>query len=124
LERLREGRWDGNVRELQACLVRAVRACEDGIVRAGDLSSPSLGGGVERTPRKLPAANVRQEVEEMEVRRIREAMARTGGITKRAAELLGIHEKSLSRRLDRYGLRHLQLRRHRRKRHPSDETVG
>ena len=67
---------------------------------------------------------MRQEVEEMEMRRIREAMVRAAGITKRAADLLGIHEKALSRRLARYGLRHLQLRQPRRRRNGDDETVS
>jgi DNA-binding protein Fis len=43
-------------------------------------------------------------VEEVERRMIREALARSGGIQTRGVELLGISERGLRYKLNKYGL--------------------
>ena len=50
---------------------------------------------------------LRNEVQVVEIRRIQDAMGRTGGIITRAAALLGLTESALRRRIGRYHLENL-----------------
>ncbi len=107
---LMECPWDGNIRELKSCLGRAVDSCPSGIIDPQHLESPSL-----QTTRHPVAVvdtrDVREEMEGVEIRRIHEAMRKTGGIITRSAELLGLTEAALRRRIKRYHLEHLVLHR-------------
>jgi two-component system NtrC family response regulator len=92
--------YPGNVRELENVIERAVVLTRDSVIGRADLplsvqepdAEPAEDGG-------LTAA-----VEGLERRMIREAMARTGGVQTRAAELLGIGERVLRYKLRKYGL--------------------
>ena len=99
--------WRGNVRELKTCLGKAAEEAAGGLIEVRHLESPSLKGVT------LPSASsppVDAEVDAVRVRHIQEALTRTGGIVTQAAELLGVTEAMLRRWLDKYGLRHLALR--------------
>jgi two-component system NtrC family response regulator len=92
--------YPGNVRELENLIERAVVLTRDEVIGAADLPltlddpapEPGMGSG-------LDAA-----VEGLERRMIREALARSGGVQTRAAELLGISERVLRYKLRKYGL--------------------
>jgi transcriptional regulator with PAS, ATPase and Fis domain len=93
LERLMGYDFPGNVRELRNILQRAVALCRGGMIRAEDL-------GLEpRTPpdEALPWQG-------MEARYIRELLERFDGHRGRVAETLQISERTLYRKLKRYGL--------------------
>jgi two-component system, NtrC family, response regulator AtoC len=72
---------------------------DDVIGRADPLSAQGLEEK-ETEESSLPAT-----VEGVERRMIREALVRSGGVQTRAAELLGISERALRYKLNKYGLR-------------------
>jgi Nif-specific regulatory protein len=112
--------WHGNVRELKRCIESAAADSPDGVLRRDQLNALSLE---QLSPdAAAEAAGVRDELDAHEIRRIKEAMLRHGGIIARAAEALDLHEAALRRRLQRYGLKHLATRA--RRPGSADETVG
>lgn len=98
---MRRYAWPGNIRELRNAIEGAVLLCEGDVIRAEHLparvtNGPSAalrGGGA----RSLP-----EEIEELERKRILEALERAGGNQSRAARSLGISRRLLLDRLDAY----------------------
>ncbi len=100
--------WPGNVRELRNVILRSGVLANGGYLRAPDLEA--------RLAESAPAANGESKVngingvgqrddltlEEMERRMIEHALERTGGHQQRAADLLGISRRTLSRKLKIY----------------------
>ena len=100
--------WPGNVRELENALERAVVLCPTGGRIGLDLLpetvlQPEKG----ELPVRLPenGATYKQMVEEYERRLIRTALRRTGGVQKRAAELLKIKPTTLHEIIKRLEIR-------------------
>jgi DNA-binding NtrC family response regulator len=116
-EKLATHRWPGNIRELKNVIERAA------LMARGPLIEPEhLTFGAQRTsepmvearataipppnfalPESAPGAGLRDEVAEMERKRIAEAMEKCGGNQSRAAKMLGISRGTLIRRLEQYG---------------------
>jgi len=93
--------YPGNVRELENIIERAVVLTRDDVIGRADLPlSIQEPEGEDSDQASLPAA-----VEGIERRMIKEALARSGGVQTRAAELLGISERALRYKLNKYGLR-------------------
>ena len=94
-ERIEKGIWRGNVRELGNALERAAILADGDVVRGEDfqvaMASPlaDIAGGT---------------MEEIERGAIERALAETGGNRRRAAERLGIGERTLYDKLKRYGI--------------------
>src|SRR5262249_54336949 len=94
-ERIAQGVWRGNVRELGNALERAAILADGDVVRGEDfqvaMASPlaDISGGT---------------MEEIERGAIERALAETGGNRRKAAERLGIGERTLYDKLKRYGL--------------------
>ncbi len=90
-----EARWPGNIRELANALERAAILAETDRIEARDMvtpaTSPTGGGGADT-------------MEEIEREAIRAAVAAVGGNRRRAAERLGIGERTLYEKLKRYEL--------------------
>jgi len=91
--------WPGNVRELRNCVEAMVALDKDGRIDAEDVpkyvkqgdetpSSPGLGG---------------VNLEEKEKESIRKALALCEGNREKAAKMLGIGERTLYRKIKRYG---------------------
>ncbi|MGZ9190180.1 MAG: AAA-type ATPase lid domain-containing protein, partial [Nitrospira sp.] len=105
LDLIREYHWPGNVRELENVLIRAVTLCE------GDCIEPQhLGISIRRT---LPVeTNLSEEgslnyhaVIELYSRKvIEEALRRTGGHQRQAAELLGLQRTYLTKLMKQRGV--------------------
>ena len=88
--------WPGNVRELHNALERATIVCEDGLIRAQDLSlapPPMISVMVDNT-----------ELNIVERQAIERAMRNVSGNKARAARQLGISRTQLYSRLRKYGL--------------------
>ncbi len=92
--------WPGNVRELANVLERAAILAESGTIRADDIWLEAGG--------KAPAAAASpagpRPLVELERDAISQALETVGGNRRRAAELLGIAERTLYDKLKRYGI--------------------
>jgi len=96
LQAMTEHRWQGNVRELNHVVERAVLMAQDNVVKAGDLALRAPSGA---TPRLEDMS-----LEEVEEFLIKKALARFGGNVSHAASALGLSRSALYRRLQRFGL--------------------
>jgi len=101
IEALKKYSWPGNIRELRNVISKAaVMTCGD-VITAADLGL--------RPPAKpplevLPFPAVACSLDEMERRMVFDALQKTGGHRQRAADLLGISRRTLTRRLKVYGI--------------------
>ncbi len=92
--------WPGNVRELRNVITKAAVLARDTEIRASDLmlTQPRLTAEV-APPLSMPSANL----DGMEKTTILRVLAQTNGHQQKAAELLGISRRTLSRKLKLYG---------------------
>lgn len=108
--------WPGNVRELRNCIESMVVMSLDGVLKVEDIpehiSSGRIWGLATVPPEKGPLARpmdpgglVGVSIEEMEKELIKNTLASAGGNRETSARILGIGERTLYRKLDRYGLR-------------------
>jgi two-component system response regulator FlrC len=95
-DRVRAGRWSGNIRGLANALERAAILAEGDTVHGADMAD---GFG-------LPAGESRraQTMAEIEEEAIRRVLAEVGGNRRRAAEELGIGLRTLYEKLKRFGI--------------------
>ncbi|UCV07758.1 sigma-54-dependent transcriptional regulator [Dechloromonas denitrificans] len=104
-------RWPGNVRELQNEILRMV-ALADSALLGADLLSPRLLGASANGTLTADAAHVadgltgglRERMDQLEQRVLKEAMGRHRGNKSRAARELGLSRVGLRSKLVRYGL--------------------
>jgi DNA-binding NtrC family response regulator len=89
--------WQGNVRELNHVVERAVLMAQNNCIKAGDLA---LRVGTSTGPPRLEEMSL-EDVEEF---LIKKALARYGGNVSHAASALGLSRSALYRRLQRFGL--------------------
>ncbi len=102
--------WEGNVRELENVLERAVLLCEKGVITPEHLpkyirEATSKEAKREETPqaaeKTLPSM---PSIAEIEKAYIFWVLTQTGGNKSEAAKILGIDLSTLYRKIDRYGL--------------------
>jgi two-component system response regulator AtoC len=100
LELLRSHPWVGNVRELRNVVERAVIVATDDTLRAEHLPEELRReeAALERPQAALPT------LAELEARHITRVLAHTNGQVGAAAEILGIHRNTLTRKMKEYGL--------------------
>jgi two-component system response regulator AtoC len=101
LELLRHHQWVGNVRELRNVIERAAIVATDATLRTEHLPDELRAeepGVPERTAGGLPT------LAEAEARHIARVLAHTGGQIGAAADVLGIHRNTLTRKMKEYGL--------------------
>lgn len=97
LDRLMAHGWPGNVRELENVLQRALLLREGDRIEASDLA---IEDGVLAQPMpEMPSLRLADISRSMQSRAIADALAATGGHRVRAAERLGISERTLRYRL-------------------------
>ncbi len=89
--------WPGNVRELENAIERAVVLCPGGAIGLELLPETVLQPEGAELPVRLPenGSTYKDLVEDYERRLVRTALRRTGGIQKRAAELLRMKPTTL-----------------------------
>jgi transcriptional regulator with PAS, ATPase and Fis domain len=100
LQALQRHRWPGNVRELRNVVTKAAVLAREAEIGAGDLllAPPRVPEASTPVP-AVPTANL----DGMEKSTILRVLAQTNGHQQRAAELLGISRRTLSRKLKLYG---------------------
>jgi len=98
--------WPGNVRELEHEIMRlGILVRPEKVIKAHHLSARirnavTLGG----KGRVLRSLHLRPVIERIERNYICEALRRTGGNKKRAADMLGLTRQGLSNKIRRYGI--------------------
>ena len=93
---LTEGRWSGNIRELQNCIEKAVILSDGNELTAKDIQLEQAAKAVGTTIKTVSDAE--------EERLIRQAMDRTNGNISAAAKMLGVSRPTLYAKLKKYGL--------------------
>jgi two-component system response regulator PilR (NtrC family) len=108
LRALERYNFPGNVRELENLIERAVALAGSRAIGLGDMPKEVSGMASEAGPRlvSLPeeGCNLDEVMGEIERRLMLEALERTGGVRKAAAQLLGITYRSLRYRLEKHNL--------------------
>jgi len=106
MQRLLAYSWPGNVRELENAVERGVVLCTEEQIQLGLLprevreSAPTPGRQAVAGP-----VNLSESLAGYERRLIEEALARSGGVQKRAAELLGLKPTTLNEKMKRLKIR-------------------
>ena len=95
-EALKTCRWNGNIRELQNLIEKAVILADDSLLHTSDILSNSA--------RQPGAVQMRSVGEENEEKMIRDAMVRTQNNVSAAAKMLGISRPTLYAKLKKYNL--------------------
>ncbi len=93
--------YPGNVRELENLIHRAVVLARGSVIATGDLPLPL---GLLASEEAEESAAFTEKVAAFERGLIREALAQAGGIQTRAARALGMTERHLRYKLQKYGL--------------------
>jgi DNA-binding NtrC family response regulator len=97
LDAMQQHAWQGNVRELNHVVERAVLMAQGNCVKAADLALRVSGSGASKRMEDMGL----EEVEELLVKK---ALSRFGGNVSQAAGALGLSRSALYRRLQRFGL--------------------
>jgi transcriptional regulator with PAS, ATPase and Fis domain len=95
LQALRSHQWPGNVRELRNAVVKAALMAEGGEIDLADLPAGIAGETAGR-------AITGRTLDELEQQAIFEVLSETGGRQDRAAQILGISQRTLIRKLKLY----------------------
>ena len=98
---LEAARWNGNIRELQNVIEKAVILSEAKNLTAKDIQIDSSAKGLRMTGE---AGTIKAVSEAEEERLVREAMDRTDGNISAAAKMLGVSRPTLYAKLKKYGL--------------------
>jgi two-component system response regulator HydG len=92
--------WPGNVRELENTVERAVVLCRTDVIGIEDLPDPiARAAAREDVGRESVVVPIGTPLDDVERLLIRETLKRTGGDKKMAARLLGIHARTIYRKL-------------------------
>ena len=102
LDAMRRYRWPGNVRELEHTLEQAFILCDGEALRIDDLPEKLREPVPETDLMALPPGGI--VLEDLEQDLIRQALNRSGGRIKEAADLLGLTYKTLQYRLKKHAI--------------------
>jgi len=108
MDRLVAHRWPGNVRELENCIERAVLMTDDGVIQPVHLP-PSLRDAAD-DPVAL-RGTLSETLESVERSLILNALKAARGNRAKAARTLGITERTMGLRVEKYGVNWKQFRR-------------
>jgi transcriptional regulator with GAF, ATPase, and Fis domain len=99
--------WPGNVRELQNTLERAAVLTDSGAIEPQLLAlqiSSDVPSQVLQNQDSALARSIDERLDEVERGLIIEALSRSGGVQVKAAEILGINQRSLWHRIKKLGI--------------------
>ncbi|NDG84184.1 MAG: sigma-54-dependent Fis family transcriptional regulator [Proteobacteria bacterium] len=94
-------KWEGNVRELENVVERAVVLCSQTLVDEGDIPTPEAQSADEFFGE---ATSDYPSLTKLEERYIRLIMEKTGGRKDKASQILGINRRTLYRKEREYGM--------------------
>jgi DNA-binding NtrC family response regulator len=97
--------WPGNIRELQNCVERAVIVARGSAIEVGDLPTYLFEGRAKLDPASGLPADLDAELERIERDFILEALRKADGVQIRAAERLGVSERSFWHRLKKLDIK-------------------
>ena len=116
LQMLMNYSWPGNVRELQNTLERVALMSEGGIIEPANIpadilsSMKEVGYGLDKSWELGDIVSIDDRLGNLEKKMIVEALISTRGAQARAAELLGINERSLYHRIKKHEIDILSLK--------------
>jgi two-component system NtrC family response regulator len=96
--------YPGNVRELENIIEQGVVLCRGNTITVADLPEAILEGS-QTVSHETAEGTFQQRVEAFEKNLINEALAKAGGVQTKAADLLGMTERHLRYKLQKYELR-------------------
>ena len=99
--------WPGNVRELMNTIERAVVLTDTGLIEPVNLPANVTGlmkNHIFQASEASDSLTIDKRLDEIEKGLIIEALTRTGGVQVKAAELLGINQRSLWHRIKKYNI--------------------
>jgi DNA-binding NtrC family response regulator len=99
--------WPGNVRELQNILERAAVMTDSGVIEPPQLAvqiNGAVPAQILQSPESTQAKSIDERIDEVEKGLIIEALSRSGGVQVKAAEILGINQRSLWHRIKKLGI--------------------
>jgi len=99
--------WPGNIRELQNILERAAVLTDSGIIEPPQLAvqiNSALPVQVFQNHESAQSGSIDERIDEVERGLIIEALSRSGGVQVKAAEILGINQRSLWHRIKKLGI--------------------
>ncbi len=98
--------WPGNVRELENEMKRLVVLTQRTTVREGDVSEVIRLGASKSMPLRVePLLSLKETVEEIEKRLIREALQTCQDNQQQTARTLGLSRQGLAKKMKRYGIK-------------------
>ena len=97
--------WPGNVRELKNCLEHMIVVDKDGVLDDNDIPDYLQGEPAQTAGEPSLDAMVGQPLEEVEKHHIARTLEFVEGNRQKAAEMLGIGQRTLYRKITKYGLR-------------------
>ena len=105
MEHLKSYPWPGNVRELQSAIERAALIAESGVIETAHLPANIVDSDEMKPSTELEEGiSIDDQLKMFEKRMIVRALVRAGGKQIRAAQLLGIKERSLWHRIRKHGI--------------------
>jgi DNA-binding NtrC family response regulator len=114
LQRLVGHPWPGNVRELRNLMAYLAATLEGPLLEPWHLPEESAEGRLSSAPTAVPAQKppeapatfrkLEEELRELERRRMVEALQASGGVQKRAAQLIGMPLRTFVLKVKQYGL--------------------
>jgi DNA-binding NtrC family response regulator len=103
LQSMRRYSWPGNVRELRNIVTKAAVLARDLEIRTDDMMLGQVNVQREYGESNAAPPSTSPNLDGMEKTTILRVLAQTNGHQQRAAELLGISRRTLSRKLKLYG---------------------
>jgi len=101
IEMLTRYHWPGNIRELENCIERAVLLCDDDVIRSEHLP-PSLQ--MAERGEAGPTRSLTEIIANKERELIVDALKKSGGRQRQAAEELGVTERILGYKIKKYAI--------------------
>jgi DNA-binding NtrC family response regulator len=97
--------YPGNVRELENIIERAVVLCRDKIITLNDIPDTIKGFKKESLIKESVTGTLNEQVEALEKKLIYDALSQSGGNQTVAAKLLGLTERNIRYKIQKYGIK-------------------